>query len=469
MRRFIAYGPAFVVLLTSLVVLFAAPTLVRRVGYANTSYQIKLTTQALDEDDILERINRAVRAIAVATEPSVVHIEARRDIGNRMQEGSTGSGWVYDLDGHIVTNAHVIRDAETFFVHFFDGRVVDAELVGRDIYTDIAVLKVNTGEGLFPARRASRDEYQQGDRVFAFGSPFGFKFSMTQGIISGLGRNPNTAIEIGGYTNFIQTDAAVNPGNSGGPLIDVNGGVIGMNVAIATGRDSNGSTEGQSSGISFAIPIGTIDSVVPQLINTGEVTRGYLGIQYDPRSLWPIENGPYAVGVRVNDVVEGFPGDKAGLMERDVIAEINGQRVTSSDILRSVIATTAPGQAIDMRVWRDGAIEDLKVILAEFPEQDLVRQSLEQYGITLRADPQGRVVVSIRGFRSTAWRHGFREGMQIIRVGGRSVRSPDDVIDRLVSLDFQQGNAIDVQVLPSTNAEPEDAVMLEFQYTRELD
>src|SRR5262249_19153086 len=148
---------------------------------------------------------------------------------------------------------------------------IRGELFAADPYTDIAVVKVPESDDVFPARRATGLQPQQGDNVFVFGSPFGFKFSMSQGIISGLGRDPTAAAEFGGYTNYIQTDAAVNPGNSGGPLVDIKGRVIGMNVAIATARSSDGTTtdEGQSAGISFAIPLGTIESVVDQLITRG--------------------------------------------------------------------------------------------------------------------------------------------------------------------------------------------------------
>jgi serine protease Do len=463
MRRFVAFAPAFIVLLTAFVVLFTAPTLVRRVGYANTAYTIQLAGQTLDDEDILDKINKAVRAVAVAVEPSVVHIDAQRRVGG-FREGSTGSGWVYDLDGHVVTNAHVVRDAESFDVHFFDGRVVVADLVGVDIYTDIAVLKVKTDEGLFPVRRAAPDGFQQGDRVFAFGSPFGFKFSMTQGIISGLGRNPNTAVELGGYANFIQTDAAVNPGNSGGPLIDIHGAVVGMNVAIATGRDTEGAVEGQSSGISFAIPIATIESVVPQLIRDGSVSRGYLGIQY--RGMTPVPSGsPYAVGVYVARVVEGEPGQRAGLLESDIITEINGQRITSQDILRSVIATTAPGEPVAMRVYREGQIHDLRVELAEFPPSELARQSLEQYGVSLNAD-DGRVTTRITYWQSPAVRHGFRDGMHVLRIGDRPVHSPDEAIQRLVELGFIDGRTIRVDLLPRPDAATDEELSIDLQFAR---
>ena len=197
-----------------------------------------------------------------------------------------------------------------------------------------------------------------------------------------------------------------------------------MNVAIATGRENDGTTEGQSSGISFAIPIGTVESVVPQLIANGRVARGYLGISYDRYTLAPLDDGPYAVGVRVNDVIDDYPGDLAGLKTDDVITEINGQRITSTDILSSVIATTAPGQAIEMRVWRAGVIEDLKVVLTEFPQRDLVRQSLGEYGLVLESQDGDVVMRSTLRFGGTARRDGFRHGMGLVQDRGSPRRLP---------------------------------------------
>ncbi len=228
MRRFISFGPAFVVLLTISAVFVAVPAAVRRISAADTSARIVLAQRSLDDDDVLERINAATRNIANTVRPSIVHIEVSSDARRRWGARSTGSGWMFDAEGHIVTNAHVVRGAERIQVQFADGRIVESEQIKgqpflADPYTDVAVFKIPEGPGLFPMRRASGIQPQQGDHVYAFGSPFGFKFSMTQGIISGLGRDPSSAMESGGFTNFIQTDAAVNPGNSGGPVVDIMG------------------------------------------------------------------------------------------------------------------------------------------------------------------------------------------------------------------------------------------------------
>jgi len=460
MRRFVAYGPASVVMLTALVVLLAAPAAVRRIHYATLDTRIQLARQVVDDDDLLERMNRAVRNIAISVQPSVVHIEARSRNGF---QGSTGSGWIYDGDGHVVTNAHVVRDSDRFFISFSDGRVVEASLVGLDPYTDIAVLRANATTGLFPVRRASGERLSQGDRVFAFGSPFGFKFSMSEGIVSGLGRNPDTAIELGGYTNFIQSDAAVNPGNSGGPLVDIRGRVVGMNVAIATGAESRGTQQGQYAGISFAIPVSTIDAVVPQLIGMGRVARGYLGVNYSPSNnlndedegLVPVEGSPFPVGLRIGSVVEGTPADEAGLKEGDVLVEIRGQRVVNADVLRSVVGSARPGDRIAVRVFRNGDILPLEIVLGEFPPRLLASQLLQSFGLVQIADTERGIVIG--PCFGLAARAGFRPGMRVVRVGKEPVARRDDMLDAMVDRGLLEGESVSVTVL-TTDEEGEDVI-----------
>ncbi len=284
MRRIVSFGPAFVVLLTAGAVLVALPGMMMRVTAVRARERVELARQELDGDDILERFNRATQRVADAVEPSVVHLDIRMWRG----AGASGSGWVFDDDGHIVTNAHVVGPASRVDVQFFDGRVETGQVVGVDPLTDIAVLKVPTGDYLVPVRRATGERVHRGDRVFAFGSPFNFKFSMSEGIVSGLGRTARGGIGQAGITNYIQTDAAVNPGNSGGPLVDVNGRVVGMNVAIATAENSEGGTEGQSAGISFAIPLATIEPRVEQIIEGQTPRSGYLGVSMGPN---PVDIG----------------------------------------------------------------------------------------------------------------------------------------------------------------------------------
>ena len=320
-------------------------------------------------DSILEQINRANRAIARLVEPSVVHVSAQnlqRRRGFVAPFASSGSGWIWDDSGHIVTNAHVVEGAERLQVQFFDGELRDAELVGLDLRTDIAVIKVASG-GVQPSLRGDSALVEQGDMVYAFGSPFDFRFSMSAGIVSGLGRS--TALDNIDYQNFIQTDAAINPGNSGGPLTDVRGRVIAMNTAIATNQ---GNTVGQAqfAGIGLAIPMSMIESTVTQLIETGEVRKGYLGIQVVTLEAARFGATPYSdiaerfkgEGAMASLITKGSPAEAAGFRGGDIILTIDGQKVNSDGAVRAVVSSRQPGESVRFEIWRlqDGAQDDSK-------------------------------------------------------------------------------------------------------------
>ncbi|MFK7884037.1 MAG: trypsin-like peptidase domain-containing protein [Phycisphaerales bacterium] len=367
MRRIESIVPLMMLAVAALMALLVGPKLLRQYAVAEQAARIQVAHNELSDDDILRRIDRAVAAIADAVEPSVVHIETtgRRTTAN----GSSGAGWVYDGDGHVVTNSHVVRGATQVSVEFADGVVVGGRVVGTDVYTDIAVVRVDRRDGLFPVRRSEMRLPRVGERVFAFGSPFGFKFSMSEGIVSGLGRQPPGSSIPGGYTNYIQTDAAVNPGNSGGPLINTDGHVVGMNVAIATARSIGSSPEdsgGDSAGISFAIPLGTIEPIVRQLITYGEVSRGYMGISFSGNQRVERvgnENGRALTGVRVSQVIPDGPSDRAGIQADDVVVSIEGSPIVSTEALMSLISSGRPGEPVAVRVWRSDQIVELAVVL----------------------------------------------------------------------------------------------------------
>ncbi|MFN7022582.1 MAG: trypsin-like peptidase domain-containing protein [Phycisphaerales bacterium] len=464
MRRFITFGPALVVLVTALITLVAAPAAVRLVSHAGVESSMRLARQTLDEDNILKQIDRAVRAVAEAVEPSVVHIACMPSGSMRFQRLSQGSGWVYDERGHIVTNAHVVRGSSRIEVTFQDGRTSSAELVGQDPATDVAVIRVRTREGLFPVSRATGLELHQGERVFAFGSPFGFKFSMSEGIVSGLGRDPQRVLGEGGYTNFIQTDAAVNPGNSGGPLVNVEGKLVGMNVAIATATNSDGTSEGQNSGISFAIPLSTIESVVSQIITSGMVQRGYLGINHlevEERNERELDSrGIRTRGVFVSRVEEGGPADRAGLRAGDVITSIGGKATPTIAVLRSVIITRTPGERVKVEAWRDGKLADFTVVVGELTvptivEQNQAWEAIQRFGITkLAPTDDGRLVVTAMLRGSTAMRQGIRPGMVIAGVDGRSLTSTSDFITH-AARPLSQGRSVRLTMIDETGSERE--------------
>jgi len=363
MRRLTEYGPSLIVLLTALLVLFTGPTAVRVLQFAQTSAQIVQASDRLENpDNILAQISQATRDVAAAVEPSVVHISVTHAAdGKRYRSSSvsSGSGWIYDEAGHIVTNYHVVEDATRIEVQLHTGELRKAEIVGYDEYTDIAVIVVDAGR-LHPAILGDlNDAVEQGDLVFAFGSPFDFRFSMSRGVVSGIGRSVGVIRNRSGqgYENFIQVDAAINPGNSGGPLTNYRGHVIGMNTAIATGpRGNAGSNDGQFAGIGLAIPLNMIVPVVDQLISDGIVRKGYLGLtpgDINRRLAEALQTrGFIGRGVLVRRVEPNTPAERAGLEHDDIITHINDQPVESHSQLRSMISSMLPGSTIDLRIWR---------------------------------------------------------------------------------------------------------------------
>ncbi|TFL17043.1 S1C family serine protease [Jannaschia formosa] len=280
--------------------------------------------------------------------------------GTEMPSG-TGSGFVWDDMGHIITNAHVIRGAASATVRLPGGRAVPARLVGLDRRHDLAVLRV-AGTGMRPLPLGTSSDLQVGQMVFAIGNPFGLDFTLTTGIVSALDREiPGEGMVT--IRGLIQTDAAINPGNSGGPLLDSAGRLIGVNTAIF-------SPSGASAGIGFAVPVDTVARVVPQLIATGSYSPPTLGISADRRADLMLREP----GVMVLDVTPGGPADRAGLeparvtgggiAPRDVIESIDGQAVETIDDLLAVLDTRRAGQAVELRVRRGTARRSVEVTLA---------------------------------------------------------------------------------------------------------
>lgn len=440
MRRFISYGPAFVVLLTAGTVLFALPRAIKSLSAIKTHQRVELARQSLADDDILERLNVAIRNVADSVEPSVVHIEVGRF------RGATGSGWSYDDQGHIITNAHVVGPARKVTVQFFDGRLSEGTVIGADSLSDIAVIKVEAGEHLVPAERASGDRVQQGDRVFAFGSPFGFKFSMSEGIVSGLGRTARAVTGVS-IQNFIQTDAAVNPGNSGGPLTDVRGRVVGMNVAIANAGESEGGTSGQSAGISFAIPLATIESRVEQIIESGTIRQGYIGVVFSPQ---PVEIDSAVVdgkGVRVFRVEPGDPADLAGIKANDIVMRIDGYSVQGMESLSSFIRAKRPGVTVEFEVLREEKIVKLSVKLGEMPDDVLADQFRETLfslaGLVVEDTNHGATITRVvsklsEEEQSPAYVAGLQVGQVIVKVNDEEV---SDATAAIIAI-YQNGLAL---------------------------
>jgi len=304
-------------------------------------------------------LSRVFQSVARKLEPSVVHItqlnrvmQVRRDFfGMPMATGSSrlaptglGSGVIVSADGYILTNNHVVKDAESLLVRLSDGKEYPAKLIGRDEATDLAVAKIEA-TNLPAAPLADSDALEVGEWVVAIGSPFGFTSSVTAGIVSAKGRSGIAGLQE--YQDFIQTDAVINPGNSGGPLINLDGKVVGINSAIA-------SRTGGSEGIGFAIPADMARLVMQSLIKTGRVSRGWLGVELAPADGATQASARADRRVKVERVVDGSPAAKAGLRPGDVVTAFQGRRVDDVARLRAAIAFTPPETTVAIDVVRNG-------------------------------------------------------------------------------------------------------------------
>ncbi len=272
---------------------------------------------------------------------------------------SLGSGVIVSSEGYVLTNNHVIEGADEIQLVLADGRRLHATVRGNDPESDLAVLKAD-GKDLPAITLGSLDNVQVGDAVLALGNPFGFGNTVTHGIVSALGRNH---LGINRFEDFIQTDAAVNPGNSGGALVDSAGNLIGVNSAIF-------SQSGGSQGIGFAIPVSLARNVLEQIIRDGEVTRGWLGIE--PQELTPDVAVAFALqdvdGVLIRGVLKNGPADRAGLQVRDVVQEIDGKPTRDGAALLSQIAALTPGHQATLKVLRDKKPIELEVTVGKRPK-----------------------------------------------------------------------------------------------------
>ena len=295
--------------------------------------------------------------------------------GGQQEQQAEGSGWVYDTDGHIVTNQHVVAGANSIAVHFWNGATYSAKLLGTDRSTDLAVIKVKAPSSLLqPLKLGDSSNLQVGDGVVAIGSPFGLEETVTSGIVSALHRAmqaPNGFT----ITNSIQTDAAINHGNSGGPLLNAQGKVVGVNAQIQ-------SESGGNDGVGFAVPSNTVATIVPQLIGSGKAEHAYLGVQLQAVPDNVASRLGMAAGVEVANVRAGTPADAVGLRAAtgqrtidgesyptggDVIVEFDGQTVTSAQQLQNLVDGKQPGDKVKLTYVRRGDRHTVTVELASRP------------------------------------------------------------------------------------------------------
>jgi len=279
--------------------------------------------------------------------------------GREFKQRSLGSGFVIDKEGFIVTNNHVVENADQIKVRLADEREFDAKIIGRDPKTDLALIQIEGAKELSPLKMGDSEKLEVGSWVLAVGSPFGLEQTVTAGIVSAKGR----FIGAGPYDDFIQTDASINPGNSGGPLLNMNGEVIGINTAIVA----------QGQGIGFAIPVNLAQNIIAQLKERGSVTRGWMGVGI--QDLTPELAQYYGLkdqkGVLVTQVFPGDPADKAGIQAKDVIVAVDGKPVGTGRELSSAVAAMAVGREVPVKILREGKERVLKVQLSERKETEL--------------------------------------------------------------------------------------------------
>ncbi|WP_347312136.1 Do family serine endopeptidase [Defluviimonas sp. SAOS-178_SWC] len=280
--------------------------------------------------------------------------------GGAPEMHGVGTGFIISADGQIVTNAHVVDGADSVMVTLADGRKVEGKVLGADPATDIALIKVEAGKDLPTVAFGDSTQLKVGQDVVAIGNPFGLGNSVTSGIVSALGRDINS----GPFDNYIQTDAAINKGNSGGPLFNADGEVVGINTAIF-------SPSGGSVGIGFAVPSETAKSVVADLGNGGTVERGWLGVQIQPvtEDIAAALGFDKAKGVLIADVNADTPAAKAGLTRGDIVLSVNGTEINDPRELTRMIATDAPGTEVKLGLLRAGKPVDTVVTLGTRPEQ----------------------------------------------------------------------------------------------------
>jgi serine protease Do len=355
-----------------LLILSAAETgFARDTTRSEPAQSVAADTEATTEADLrfARNLSRAFRQVARTVQPSVVSIRTVDEVrmqptgGPMLRFGpggpelvrpnaaaprqGLGTGFILSQDGAIVTNSHVVRGAERIMVRLADGREVEANLVGVDPDTDVAVLRVPLS-GLVPAKLVESSQVEVGDWVLALGSPFGLDQTVTAGIISAKGRD---GVGLAVFENYLQTDAAINPGNSGGPLVTLDGAVVGMNTAI-------GSRTGGNDGVGFAIPMEMVRRAADDLLQDGRVRYGYMGVL-----LQEMPDG----GAMIARVLSGGPADEAGVLEGDRIESVAGVAVNGRASLMRAIGERKPGEVVEVRLVRNQEPVQVKVKLSTRP------------------------------------------------------------------------------------------------------
>ena len=399
---------------------FSFGDVVEAVSPAVVSVRVEQTIQpaSTDDDFKFDRRGRDFMERFFEGLPRGVRPDQRRGGGLR-KGNSQGSGFFVSDDGYLVTNNHVIEGGSKFTIIMSDGKELEAALIGTDPRTDLAVLKVETEDKLTYVDFGNKRP-RTGDWVVAVGNPFGLGGTVTAGIVSAHGRDIGSSR----YDDFIQIDAAVNKGNSGGPTFNLSGEVIGVNTAIF-------SPSGGNVGIAFAVPAKLADEIVTDLIQNGSVTRGWLGVQIQPVTVEISESLglDLAQGAIVTSPQEGSPADNAGIQSGDVITAVDDRSVKSPKELARVIAGYNPDAQIDLKVWRDGKSETVSVTLGKLEETQVAaavmpkeskKRNLKRLGLKLEETSDGLAVIDVNPGSKAAER-GVRSGDVIVSINGEDI------------------------------------------------
>ena len=420
--------------------------------------------QQFDENDMYEFFRRFMPPDALPNpraNPNTPRRSPRQPSPNQeapLRDLGLGSGFIISADGYVITNAHVVQRADEVTVTLTDKREFKAKVIGTDERTDVAVLKIDT-TGLPKLTIGDSDKVRVGEWVLAIGSPFGFENTVTAGIVSAKSR------DTGDFVPFIQTDAAVNPGNSGGPLFNTKGEVIGINSQIFSGS-------GGYLGISFAIPVNTAMNVANQLIKTGKVNRGRVGVAMNPgpitKDLVEALGLPSTKGALIDEVTKDSPAEKAGILAQDMILKVNGKQIdTYIDVTRA-ISNTEPGTKVVLTIWRKGGQKEITVTVGETPSDAKVATAAEKKEDKKDVTPNrlGLVVgdvgedarkslpedvrkaqkaeggVLVKESDGAAERAGIRQGDVILAVNNTDVKSVGQFNDIVAKLDAKKAVAL---------------------------
>lgn len=458
-------------------------------SFAGEDVKLRSQNASTRPNATLQALNEAFHAIGKTATPSVVYVRVESkpaenseddsqrffhffNIPREMPEVGAGSGVILNESGYILTNNHVVEKATSkgIEVTLSDTRRFKAKLIGTDKLTDVAVIKIE-GSDLTVATLGNSDEVEVGHIVFAVGNPLELRSTMTQGIVSALGRslriiddnNSGYAIE-----NFIQTDAAVNPGNSGGALLNINGEVIGINTAIAT-------TNARYQGYSFAIPINLAKKVATDLIKYGKVRRGYIGVRIQAVDAVTAKAAGLqkAEGVIVQEVNKKTAGEEAGIEVGDIILSVDGKEVSTANSLQSIVASRYPGDEVTLKIFRDKKTIEKKVVLKGLSEEEETvaarepkgtesetrepaspqKVKIEDLGLTVkpldnaakkRNDVEKGVLVEDVEMLGASNERGLAKGDVIVSVGNQQVNAPEQFESLIKKL--KPGDAVMLRV-----------------------